>query len=222
MSFGNSSRLPFLRQGRHVRQPGLPGCSRRPRGMQRMTSSDKMPACIVLLLLDHVHNVIEGVVGDAVLDVVADEFSARQSLLLILRTGYTPSVQGLRHCLRQSLQHCGGASFTCPGVTFEAFLPVPASGVGHGDLLLGDEVVAVLAEITFGPEGCAELLLQKVHGAVGEMFQPTAGSCCMSSLRNRQRALQKIMYSRFATLLMTSLEKACAMARINKGCRGWP
>ena len=47
----------------------------------------------------------------------------------------------------------------------------------------------------------------------------------MSSRRNRHKALQKIMYSRLAILVKISLEKACAMAamaRVNKGCLGWP
>ena len=129
---------------------------------------------IVLLLSDGVHDVFKGVAVNADLNVVADDLSTGQSPLLFV-TIDTPSVKGLRHGLWKALQHGSCTPFAGSRVAFEALLPVPASGVRHGNLLLGDKVVAIVAEVAFGAKTCAEVFLQKIDRTIGWRNVPAHG-----------------------------------------------
>ena len=177
---------------------------------------------VIPLLANGFHDVLEAVAGDASLHVVADEFSPGQSPRPI-RTKVTPSVHGCRNSLRKAFEHGCCSALICSRVTFKAFLPIPASGIRHSDVGRGDKVMTIVAHVLLALQLVAVFFLEEVDRPyVGEMFQPTLGSSCMSSFRNFHKALQKIMYSRLATLAKISFEKACAMARMKRGCLGWP
>ena len=59
------------------------------------------------------------------------------------------------------------AALTSTRVALEALLPVPATRVGHGDVLFGDKVVAIIAHVAFGPQSLAVQFLQEVDRAIG-------------------------------------------------------
>ena len=52
---------------------------------------------------------------------------------------------------------------------------MPASGVCHGNLLLGDKVVAIVAEVAFGAKTCANVFLQEMDRAIGGGNIPAHG-----------------------------------------------
>ena len=53
-------------------------------------------------------------------------------------------------------------------------------------------------------------------------FHPGTGKRPMSYERSRQSSLQKIIYSKMATLERMALEKAWLIAPSINGCVGWP
>ena len=111
------------------------------------------------------HDVLKAVIGDACLHVIADEFSPGQSPRCIL-TKVTPGVHGSRNSLRQALKHGCCSAFICSRVTLKSLLPVPASGVRHGDVGRGDKVVTVVAHVLFTLQLVAVFFLKEVYGAI--------------------------------------------------------
>ena len=111
------------------------------------------------------HDVLKTVVGNASLHVIADEFPPGQSPRLIL-SEVTPSVHGCRNSLRQALKHGCCSAFIGSRVTLKAFLPVPASGVRHGDVGRSDKVVTVIAHVLFALQLVAVFFLKEVDWAI--------------------------------------------------------
>ena len=98
---------------------------------------------VVLFFAHRFHDLLKDVVGDAGVNIIADDFSSGQSPLLICILCHTPTVQSLRDW------HGGGTSRWL-WVALGTLLPVPAPGESNGDLLLGDKVVTVVFQVAFG------------------------------------------------------------------------
>ena len=122
------------------------------RGVQNQTSGDtshdifRGDVGVMLLIPDGLHDVLEAVVGDAGLDIIADELPIGQGPRLIWSKS-TPSVHGSRYCLRHTLQHGCRSAFVGSWVALEAFLPIPASCVGSSNVGGGDKVVAIVSHV---------------------------------------------------------------------------
>ena len=117
------------------------------------------------LIANGFHDVLKAVVGNASLHVIADEFSPGQSPRPI-RTKVTPSVHGRRNSLRKALKHGCGTALIRSRVTLKAFLPIPASGVRHGDVGRSDKVVTIVAHVLFTLQLVAVLFLEEVDRAI--------------------------------------------------------
>ena len=120
---------------------------------------------VMPLLANGFHDVLEAVAGDASLHVIADEFSPGQSPRPI-RTKVTPSVHGCRNSLRKALEHGCCSALICSRVTLKAFLPIPASGVRHGDVGRGDKVMSIVAHVLFALQLVAVFFLEEVDRAI--------------------------------------------------------
>ena len=120
---------------------------------------------VVPLLANCFHDVLEAVAGDASLHVITDEFSPGQSPRPI-RTKITPSVHGCRNSLRKAFEHGCCSALICSRVTFEAFLPIPAAGVRHGDVGRGNKVMTIVAHVLLALQLVAVLFLEKVDRAI--------------------------------------------------------
>ena len=120
---------------------------------------------IVPLLANCFHDVLEAVAGDASLHVITDEFSPGQGPRPI-RTKITPSVHGCRNSLRKAFEHGCCSALICSRVTFEAFLPIPASGVRHGDVGRGNKVMTIVAHVLLALQLVAVLFLEEVDRAI--------------------------------------------------------
>ena len=178
---------------------------------------------VVPLLANCLHNVLKTIVGDASLHVIADEVSPGQSPRPF-RTKVTPSVHGCCDSLWETFEHGCCSALIGSGVALEAFLPMPASGIRHSDAGRRDEVMAIVAHVFFVLQLVAVFFLKKVDRAIRRRNVPARfGLFLHVVLQEFPQGLTKdhvLQVGDFGAKM--SFEKACAMARMKRGCLGWP